>query len=66
MESKKNTNINKFLNFEMSSDEESAFKNSIDYKNHQKILELFEDSKSIPFDEHMVFSVFSVPVVPRS
>ena len=43
--------IKKYLNFELSPEEEEAFKKTKEYKKHQKTLELLENSKAISFDE---------------
>lgn len=42
--------LKKYLNFELSPDEEEAFKKTKEYKKHQKTLELLENSKAISFD----------------
>ena len=60
MEHKKNTDIHKFLNFELSSDEEVKFKNTEEYKKNQPLLELLDDSKSIPFDEEALFNNINI------
>ena len=49
-------NINTFLNFELSPEEETAFKKTEDYKKYQRTLELLDNSKAIPFDEEMLLS----------
>lgn len=51
MEHKKNKDIHQFLNFELSSDEERAFKNSPEYQKHKEVLELLENTNAITFDE---------------
>ncbi|OEK08979.1 hypothetical protein A8C32_13830 [Flavivirga aquatica] len=54
MENTKNNNIDKYLSFELSSEEEKKFKNSLEYKKHQEVLELFENTKAIPFNEDLI------------
>lgn len=56
MEHKKNDDINKLLNFELTPDEEKKFKNSEGYKDYKDILELFENTKAIPFDKNIVLN----------
>lgn len=51
MEDKKNKDIHQFLNFELSSDEEKAFKNSPEYQKHKQVLDVLENTKAVPFDE---------------
>jgi ferric-dicitrate binding protein FerR (iron transport regulator) len=55
MEENKKLNIHKFLNNEMSSNEVELFKKSEEYQKHKTIIDLFEDSKAISFDEKKVF-----------
>ena len=59
MEDKKDTDIHKYLNFELSSEEEARFKNTSDYKKHQTLLGLLDDSKSIPFDQDVLFDTIN-------
>lgn len=42
--------IKKYLNFELSPDEEEAFKKTKEYAKHQKTLELLQNSKAVSFD----------------
>lgn len=51
MADKKNTDMHQYLNFEFSSDEETAFKNSDAYQKHKDVLELLENTNAITFDE---------------
>lgn len=54
MEVNKKNSIHKFLNSEMSSEEEELFKKSTEYQKHQKVIALFDDVTTIPFDKEKV------------
>lgn len=51
MEHKKDTDLHKFLNFELSSDEEKTFKNSDEYQKYKQVLDVLENTKTVPFNE---------------
>lgn len=55
MEENKKLKLHKFLNNDMSSNEEELFKKSKAYQKHKIIIDLFEDSNAISFDEKKVF-----------
>jgi len=43
----------------MSSNEETLFKNSKEYQKHQSIIELFDNAKTVPFDEKKVLNLIN-------
>ncbi len=55
MEENKSNNINKFLNFEFSSEEEKeAFKNSDTYSEYKEVIELFDNVRAVDYNENGV------------